>query len=126
MKISVFVLLLLLSSCSTKDSAKLDSLINLTNSSSAQNLAKIASSSDPKAAAKSMLDAKRNQWERDPIQLAKDLKVAKRDFDNLMNTLSGNVKRNWGKKESRLPEQKTYVKYSKQYKSRAIVDFEHG
>ena len=31
-----------------------------------------------------------------------------------------------GRKRTRLPERKTYVKYSKQYKSRAIVDFERG
>jgi len=118
--------LFLLPSCSSQDSAKLDSLLNVASSSSAKNLTKVASSNDAKAAAKALLDSKRNQWERDPAQLVQDLKIAKRDFDNLMNALSGNVKKTWGKKETRLPEQKTYVKYSKQYKSRAIVDFERG
>jgi membrane-bound lytic murein transglycosylase C len=119
--------LLLLSSCaSQKGGVKLDSLLDAANSSSGKNLAKIASSRDPKAAAKAMLEHKRDQWERDPMQLARDLKVAKRDFNKLMDALSGNVKKKWGKKETRLPERKTYVKYSKQYKSRAIVDFERG
>jgi len=129
MKKILFVIpvLLLLSSCAEqKGSVKLDSLLNVANSSSARNLAKIASSSDPKTAAKTLLEHKRDQWKRDPMQLARDLKVAKRDFDNLMNALSGNVQKKWGKKETRLPERKTYVKYSKQYKSRAIVDFERG
>ncbi|MFZ5524175.1 MAG: murein transglycosylase domain-containing protein [Pseudomonadota bacterium] len=119
-------LLLLLSSCSSQGNAKLDSLINIANSSSAKNITKIASSTDPKAMAKSMLEKKRSQWERDPMQLARDLKVAKRDFDRLMNALSGNVKRKWGKGEMRLPGSKTYVKYTRQYKSRAIVNFEQG
>ena len=121
------LLALVLSSCSSQNGGvKLDSLLDVANSSSARNLVKIASSNDPKAAARAMLEQKREQWKRDPMQLARDLKVAKRDFDNLMNALSGNVKKNWGKKETRLPGQKTYVKYSKQYKSRAIVDFERG
>ena len=128
MKKFLFVLpvLVLLASCSSEGSAKLDSLLKVANSSSAKNLTKIATSSDPKAAAKAMLDTKREQWERDPMQLARDLKVAKRDFDNLMNALSGNVKKKWGKGEMRLPGSKTYVKYTKQYKSRAIVNFEQG
>ena len=89
-----FTALLLLPSCSTKDSAKLDSLLNVANSSSARNITKVASSNDAKAATKALLDSKRDQWEPDPMQLVQDLKVAKRDFDNLMNALSGNVKKN--------------------------------
>ncbi len=119
-------LLVLVASCSSQGSAKLDSLLNAANSSSSKNLIKIASSTDPKAAAKTMLERKRDQWERDPMQLARDLKAAKRDFDNLMNALSGNVQKKWGKRETRLPGSKTYVKYTKQYKSRAIVNFEQG
>jgi membrane-bound lytic murein transglycosylase C len=119
-------LLLLLSSCSSQGSAKLDNLLSIANSTSAKNITKIASSTDPKAAATSMLEQKRGQWERDPMQLARDLKVAKRDFDKLMDVLSGNVKKKWGKAEMRLPGSKTYVKYTKQYKSRAIVNFEQG
>jgi len=122
----ILLVLPLLSSCSSRDSAKLDSLLSVANSSTSKNLAKIASSSDPKSATKALLEHKRDQWQRDPMQLSRDLKVAKRDFDNLMNALSGNVKRKWGKKEARLPGRKTYVKYTKQYKSRAIVDFERG
>jgi len=125
----LFVLLAvqLLSSCSSqKGGVKLDSLLDAANSSSGKSLISLASSKDPNAAAKSLLESKRKQWERNPMQLAQDLKVAKHDFDKLMDALSGNVQKKWGKKETRLPEQKTYVKYSKQYRSRAIVDFEHG
>jgi membrane-bound lytic murein transglycosylase C len=124
--LSALPFLLLFSSCSTRDSAKLDSLLNVANSASAKNITKIASSSDPKAAAKTLLEYKRAAWERDPTQLVRDLKVAKHDFDNLMNALSGKVQKQWGKKEARLPGRKTYVKYTTQYKSRAIVDFERG
>src|SRR3989338_1608469 len=118
MKKIIFLLplLVLLASCSSQDGAKLDSLLKVANSTSAKNITKIASSADPKAAAKAMLERKRDQWERDQMQLARDLKVAKRDFDNLMNALSGNVKKKWGKGEMRLPGSKTYVKYTRQYK----------
>jgi peptidoglycan lytic transglycosylase C len=123
----VLLAALLLSSCSSqKEGMKLDSLLDVANSSSGKSLISLASSKDPNAAAKALLEQKRKQWERNPMQLAQDLKVAKRDFDKLMDALSGNVQKNWGKKETRLPERKTYVKYNKQYKSRAIVDFERG
>ncbi len=63
---------------------KLDSLLDVA-SSSGKSLTRIASSNDPKAAAKALLEHKRDQWERDPMQLERDIKVTKRDFDNLMD-----------------------------------------
>lgn len=118
--------LLLLSSCTTRDEAKLESLLNVANSSSGRNIIKIATSKDAKATARSMLEAKREVWKEDPLQLVRDLREAKRDYEKLMEALSGNVKKKWGKREVRLPESKTYVKYTRQYKSRAIVNFEQG
>lgn len=126
-KTLLVLLAVFLSSCASQDGGvKLDSLLDIANSTSAKNIATIASSGNPKAATKTLLEHKRDQWKRDPTQLASDLRVAKRDFDRLMAALSGNVKKNWGTKETRLPERKTYVKYNKQYRSRAIVDFERG
>ena len=118
--------LLLLSSCSSQGESKLDSLMDVASSSSGKSLIKIATSKDAKATAKSMLEARREVWKEDPAQLLRDLREAKRDYDKLMGALSGNVKKKWGKKETRLPESKTYVKYTKEYKSRAIVNFEQG
>jgi membrane-bound lytic murein transglycosylase C len=126
-KVLIAFLTVILSSCSSQSSSvKLDSLLSIANSSSAKNIAKIAASSDHKAAAKSLLEHKRNQWKQDPTQLARDLRTAQRDFNRLMGALSGNVKKNWGGRETRLPGRKTYVKYNDQYRSRAIVDFERG
>ena len=118
--------LLLLSSCSSKDQARLDSLLNVAESSSGRSIIKIASSNDAKATAKSMLAARREVWKEDPLQLVRDLREAKRDYERLQQALSGNVKKEWGQKETRLPGSKTYVKYTKEYKSRAIVNFEQG
>lgn len=124
--IFVTPLMLLLSSCTSQGEAKLESLLNVANSSSGKNLIKVATSKDAKATAKSILEAKREVWKDDPLQLVRDLREAKRDYEKLKEVLSGNVKKKWGKDEIRLPESKTYVKYTKQYKSRAIVNFEQG
>lgn len=119
--------LLLLSSCASQGGgAKVDNLLHAANSNAGRNIVRVVSSSDPKAALKTLTANKRDQWARDPLQLARDLRQMQRDFNKLMDILSGNVKEKWGKKETRLPERKTYVKYTRQYKSRAIVNFEQG
>lgn len=126
-RILIAFLAVLLSSCASQNSSvKLDNLLSIANSSSARNLARIASSSDPKASAKTLLEHKRDQWKQDPAQLARDLRTAQRDFNRLMGVLGGNVKKTWGGRETRLPGRKIYVKYNDQYRSRAIVDFERG
>jgi membrane-bound lytic murein transglycosylase C len=43
-----------------------------------------------------------------------------------MAALTGNVRKSWGEKEVKVPEQKLYVKYTQNYMSRAIVDFDKG
>ena len=64
-----------------------------------------------------MLEHKREVWKDDPLQLVRDLREAKRDYEKLREALIGNVKKKWGKKEIRLPERKTYVKYTKNTKA---------
>src|SRR5947209_9669269 len=65
-------------------------------------------------------------YARDPGALLKDLRAAQRDFETLMSALRGEVGRTWGKKEVHLPDRKRYVKYTQNYRSRAIVDFDAG
>ena len=77
---------------------------------------------DPAKIAKHRLDA----YAQDPERLLKDLQTAQRDFQALYNTLTGNVRDKWGPKEVKLPEKKKYVKYTDNYRSRAIVDFDRG
>lgn len=104
----------------------MDNLLHAANSSAGRKVVRVVASGDPKAALKTLAVNKRDQWARDPLKMAQDLRQAQRDFENLMDILSGNVKKKWGKKETKLPERKVYVKYTKQYKSRAIVNFEQG
>ncbi len=66
------------------------------------------------------------QYGRDPQALLRDLRAVQRDFQALMAALTGEVGKKWGTKEVKLPEQKKYVKYTQNYRSRAIVDFDAG
>jgi len=77
---------------------------------------------DPAVVAKRRLD----EYAQDPERLVKDLQAAQRDFQALYDALGGKVGEKWGKKEVKLPERKKYVKYTQNYKSRAIVDFDRG
>ena len=66
------------------------------------------------------------QYGRDPQALLRDFRAIQRDFQALMAALTGEVGKKWGTKEVKLPEQKKYVKYTQNYRSRAIVDFDAG
>jgi membrane-bound lytic murein transglycosylase C len=56
----------------------------------------------------------------------RDLRTIQRDFNTLMTALTGRVRQTWGEKEVKVPEQKKYVKYTQNYMSRTIVDFDSG
>ncbi|HEX6531543.1 MAG TPA: murein transglycosylase domain-containing protein [Nitrospira sp.] len=77
---------------------------------------------DPSKIAKQRLDS----YAQNPEQLIRDLRVAQKEFQSLYDALTGNVKAKWGPKEVKLPEKKKYVKYTQNYRSRAIVDFDRG
>ena len=87
-----------------------------------RDVAAVIAGKDPSAIAKHRL----NDYARDPEQLLQDLRAAQRDFQALYDALTGNVKEKWGPKEVKLPEKKKYVKYTQNYRSRAIVDFDRG
>lgn len=82
----------------------------------------MAQSKDPERALKKQLES----YERDPAALLRDVRAVQRDFETLMAHLRGEVGKTWGKKEVKLPERKRYVKYTQNYRSRAIVDFDAG
>ncbi len=82
----------------------------------------LAEGKDPAQIAKKQLD----QYARDPEALVRDLRAAQKDFETILAALGVNVGKTWGKDEVKLPERKKYVKYTQNYKSRAIVDFDAG
>jgi membrane-bound lytic murein transglycosylase C len=87
-----------------------------------QTIIDLAEGKDPAQIAKKRLD----QYARDPEALLRDLREAQKDFETILAALGVNVGKTWGKDEVKLPEQKKYVKYTQNYKSRAIVNFDSG
>jgi membrane-bound lytic murein transglycosylase C len=119
--LSILILVLLASGCETTDRA-LTAAGRVARSQTGQAIIDLAAGKDPAQIAKRRL----NQYARNPEAVLKDLREAKRDFEAILAVLGLNVGKNWGKKEVQLPEAKKYVKYTQNYKSRAIVDFDSG
>ena len=111
----------LISGCETTDRI-LTSAERVAKGRTGQTIIDLAQGKDPSQIAKRRL----NEYARDPESLLRDLRTAQRDFNALYEALGGKVGETWGKKEVKLPEQKKYVKYTQNYKSRAIVDFDKG
>lgn len=82
----------------------------------------VATGKDPKQILKERVDA----YQRDPEAALRDLRTIQRDFNTIMTALTGHVRQTWGEKEVKVPEQKKYVKYTQNYMSRTIVDFDNG
>lgn len=117
----IVTLTLTTAGCESADQA-LRTAERVTSSRTGQTIIDLAEGKDPAQIAKQRLD----QYARDPEALLRDLREAKRDFETILAALGVNVGKTWGKKEVKLPEQKKYVKYTQNYKSRAIVDFDAG
>ncbi len=115
--------LLLLTSCSSRQARN---VISAATNGTARTVVDIASSRNTSAAARTILQRKKNAYLRNPLQIASDLKSVQRDFQQLMDILNGKAGKTWGKKNTRLPDRTHYVKYTQGYLSRAIVDFDLG
>lgn len=100
--------------------------IAVTRNPTAQALAGVASAGNRGEAANSMLKGRGEQYRTNPQLLVADIRRAERDFQDLVNLLTGNVKKTWGRKEVKLPSRVQYVKYTQNYRSRAVVDFDAG
>lgn len=111
----------LTSGCETADRA-LTTVERAISSTTGRTVIDIASGKDPKQILKEHTDA----YQRDPEALVRDLRAIQRDFQAIMTALTGRVRHTWGEKEVKVPEQKRYVKYTQNYMSRAIVDFDRG
>ena len=109
------------SACETTDRV-LTAAERVAKGRTGQTIIDLAGGKDPAQVAKRRLD----EYARDPESLVRDLRAAQRDFKALYEALGGKVGEKWGKKEIKLPEQKKYVKYTQNYRSRAIVDFDKG
>ena len=117
-----------LAGCQTTDRAfsTVDRTLAVITSPTARVLTTVAKASDPKSALKEGLRSRKQVYAQNPYALVQDIRAVKRDYDNLMSLLRGNVGKKWGRKEIRLPSRTHYIKYTQNYKSRAIVDFDAG
>ncbi|MCE3221907.1 MAG: mltC [Nitrospira sp.] len=112
---------LLIFGCETTDKM-LGAAERAVGSSSGRAVLDIVGGKDPADIARRRME----NYGRDPQALLRDLRAIQRDFQALMAALTGEVGKKWGAKEVKLPEQKKYVKYTQNYRSRAIVDFDAG
>jgi len=119
--LSIVTFALTTSGCETTDRV-LTAAERVTKSRTGQTIIDLAEGKDPAQIAKKRLD----QYARDPDALLRDLRSAQKDFETILAALGVNVGKTWGKKEVQLPERKKYVKYTQNYKSRAIVNFDSG
>ena len=117
-----------LAGCSTtgNKTPSLNQTLAVITSPTARTLSSVARSSDPKTALKKSLESRKSVYESNPYALVQDVRTLKRDYDNLVMLLTGKVKKTWGKKEVKLPSRVQYIKYTQNYMSRAVVDFDAG
>ena len=99
--LSLLVILSQLTACSTYDTVR------------------VVTSRDPGRALEQTAKNRVESYKHNPFVLAKDVR-------RLINTLKGNVDREWGKRNRQLPSPHRFVKYTQNYKSRAIIDFDSG
>jgi membrane-bound lytic murein transglycosylase C len=89
-------------------------------------VARIATSKNPRLALRNSVAHSKSAYRRNPLLLARDIRNLKRHYRQLLRTLRGRVKKRWGKKETVTASRKRYVKYTQNYKSRAIINFDSG
>ncbi len=117
----------LLAGCATNGKApSVNQVLGVITSPTARTLNSLAHSADPKEAIKKGLESRKAVYETNPYALVQDVRRVKHDYDNLMALLTGKVKKTWGRKEVKLPSRVQYIKYTQNYKSRAVVDFDAG
>ncbi|WP_250645456.1 membrane-bound lytic murein transglycosylase MltC [Salidesulfovibrio onnuriiensis] len=85
-------------------------------------LARVAASGDPVAAAQSLATSKATSYAMNPKALERDLKAFKSLLEKFIKAVGGE----WGTDDVELPSTKRYVKYTQNYRSRALVDFDTG
>ena len=124
----VLICVVVLASCQNLEQSvrSVNSAFAVVNSGTARNISALASSKDPGEALKYSLKQRSEYYKRNPRAITEDIRAVKRDFDKLMSLLRGKAGEKWGKQEAKVPTKKQYVKYTQNYQSRAVVDFDHG
>lgn len=88
-------------------------------------VARVASTGDMASVGRLATD-KALGYATNPAALNRDIKTFDRYFSALVAALTKAVTGRWGEEEVKVPSRKKYVKYTQNYKSRALVDFDAG
>ena len=117
-----------LAGCKTLDQAlnTAERTIAVTQSPTVKTLNTVARAREPEQVLKESLKGRSQQYKSNPQLLINDIRQAQRDYQKLMSLLGGKVSKTWGKKEVKLPSRVQYIKYTQNYMSRAVVDFDAG
>jgi membrane-bound lytic murein transglycosylase C len=84
------------------------------------------SGDDPVTAARRAAEGRIQAYARNPDLFKHDVQALAKAARTLIALLRGEVEPRWGEPEVRLPERRRYVKYSRGYLSRVIVEFDAG
>ena len=95
-------------------------------SCSAYDAITIARSGSIDQGVKAVLRQKGASYAHNPYQLVQDVKRGQQQFRQVVSFLRRQVGGEWGDKEILVPSRTRYVKYTHNYKSRAVVDFDAG
>lgn len=93
---------------------------------SVNDVMQVAISRDPSSAVNALARNRVESYKTNPVRLVSDIKRAQNNYEKLLVMLRGEVGKSWGQGEVVTPDSKRYVKYTQNYKSRAIVHFDNG
>jgi len=86
----------------------------------------LATHRDPSAALESAARARLVRYTYNPQGIAADMERARNQINALVSLLRGEAGAVWGKDDTVVPGRKRYVKYTQNYRSRAIIRFDAG
>lgn len=101
-------------------------IAGLLTSCSTSQVINIATSKDPKQYLSNYAENRVKSYKYNPVALANDIKRIRKQYLELIKLLRGEVEQQWGASDTVIPSNKRYVKYTQNYKSRAIINFETG
>lgn len=103
------------------------SAVLLLSSCTTSNAVRVLTSRNPAQAIKSIAESRVTSYKYNPTLALSDIRRAQAQLNRLLGNVRKESSKKWGSRESRkLPTRSRYVKYTEDYKSRAIVDFDSG
>ncbi len=94
-------------------------ILILLSACTTSNAVRVITSKHPDKVIENVAKSHVHSYKHNPLTLARDVR-------RLVNILKGKVDREWGRKNRELPSSHRFVKYSQNYKSRAIINFDTG